>query len=77
MSWLDGKPYVTSPDIFSAVDVETGEPKINPSITEGDKLAIISMKAREQFRTVKGLEILGPKHFGFDIDYTPIEKILG
>lgn len=77
VSWLDGKPYVTSPDIFSAVDVETGEPKINPGIKEGDKLAIIGMKAREQFRTVKGLEILGPKHFGFDIDYTPIEKILG
>jgi len=76
VSWIDGKPYVTSPDIFSAVNVETGEPKINPSITEGDKLAIIGMKGREQFKTVKGLEILGPKHFGFNIDYTPIEKII-
>lgn len=76
-SWMNGKPYVTSPDIFSAVDVETGEPRINPSITEGDKLAIIGMKAREQFRTVKGLGILGPKHFGFDIDYIPIEEIIG
>ncbi len=76
ISWMDGKPYVTSPDIFSAVDLGTGKPRTNPSIKEGDKLAIIGMKAREQFRTSKGLKIVGPTHFGFDLDYKPIEKIV-
>jgi hypothetical protein len=76
ISWMDGKPYVTSPDIFSAVDLGTGKPRTNPSIKEGDKLTIIGMKAREQFRTSKGLKIVGPTHFGFDLDYKPIEKIV-
>ncbi len=26
------------------------------------------------FRTPKGLELLGPRHFGFDLDYIPIEE---
>ena len=76
ISWIDGKAYVASPDIFTAVDIETGQPMINPNIKKADELAIIGMKARGQFRTEKGLEILGPKHFGFDIEYAPIEKII-
>jgi len=76
ISWLDDEPYITSPDIMEVVERETGEPIVNTDIAEGDKVAVIGMKAREQFRTEKGLEVLGPKHFGFDIDYTPIEEVI-
>ena len=72
ITWLDGKPYVTSPDIIVVVDLRTGEPKTNPSIREGDEVAVIGIRAAEVFTTEKGLEILGPKHFGFNIEYKPI-----
>jgi hypothetical protein len=75
ISWLDGKPYVTSPDILTVVDRETGEPYANPAIAEGQHTAVIGLHAVEQFRSPKGIDILGPRHFGFDIDYTPIERL--
>lgn len=76
ITWLDDEPYVTSPDIIEVVERDTGEPIVNTDIAEGDKVAVIAMKGRELFRTEKGLEALGPKHFDFDIEYKPIEEVL-
>jgi DUF917 family protein len=32
------------------------------------------LPAIEGFRSAKGLALLGPRHFGFDVDYAPIEE---
>ena len=76
VSWLNGKAYVTSPDMIIVVEQKTGEPLINPEVDEGKNVAVIGLRAVEKFRSEKGLDILGPKHFDFDIEYKQIEKIL-
>ena len=58
----------------SAVRINT---LIGNKIAEGHQVAVIGLRAVEQFRSPKGLDILGPGHFGFDMNYTPIEKLLG
>jgi len=77
ITWLDGEPFVTSPDIITTVDLDTGEPLINPAIQDGQRIAVIGVKARTPFRTPAGLEMLGPRHFDFDLDYVPIEDLMG
>jgi DUF917 family protein len=77
ISWLNDKPYVTSPDMLIVVDRKTGEPYANSAIEEGQHVAVIGLQAIPQFRSKKGISILGPKHFGFDIKYTPIEQVVG
>lgn len=72
--WKNGEVLVTSPDIITVVDVVTGEPLANPKVSEGDKVAVVGLKARPMFRSKKGIGILGPKAFGFDYDYVPIEN---
>ena len=75
ISWLNGEPFVTSPDCIAVVDLETGEALTNSVIASGQKVAVIGVKTLDPaYRTEKGLEILGPRHFGFDIDYVPIEE---
>ncbi len=76
ISWLDGKPYVTCPDIISAIDLKTGLPPTNDTIKPGDRLAVIGLKAMEFYRQPAGLKVLGPPYFGFDIPYRPIEEIM-
>lgn len=77
MSWLNGQPYVMSPDLICLVDLKTGEPKTNDMVAKGDVMAAIGAKAPEPFLTrPKGLEVLGPKHFGFDYPFVPIETLL-
>jgi uncharacterized protein len=73
ISWLDGMPYVTSPDLISVVRKDSGEPLTNATIGEGDEVSVLGLRGREPFRTGRGLEVLGPRHFGFEIDYVPIE----
>jgi DUF917 family protein len=75
VTWLDDKPYVTSPDIIEVIRSDTGEPITNTNIKEGDTVSVLGLRGREPFRSPKGLEILGPKHFGYDIKYVPIEQV--
>lgn len=72
--WEDEVPICTSPDIIVIVDAKTGEPYANPKLQIGDEVCIVGLKAREAFRTDKGVGILGPRFFKFDIDYVPIEE---
>ena len=58
------------------VDRESGEPFMNAVIAEGQHVAVIGLHAIEQFRSPKGLDILGPSHFGFESEYAPIEKLV-
>jgi len=75
ITWLDDQPLATSPDIIAVVDLETGEAKPNSQVTAGQQVAVIGMKTQDPaYRTEKGLEILSPRHFGFDMEYVPIEE---
>lgn len=74
VSWMDDKPFVASPDSMIIVDFETGEPAISYDFSVGDHVAVIGRRAHEAHRTKEGIEALGPRHFGFDIDYVPIEE---
>ena len=77
ISWLDGKPFVTSPDLIAVVAAGTAEPITNTYLSEGDRVAVIGMAAAPALRTPQGIAALGPRHFGFELEYRPIEKVLG
>jgi len=76
ISWLDNKPYVTSPDIIEVIDAKTGEPIINPTLKKGDEVIVIGLRKRKAFDNKKGIDVVGPSHYGFDIEHKPIEKIM-
>jgi Uncharacterized conserved protein len=75
--WKNGKPFVSSPDIISTVDLETGEPIPNPKIKVGQKVALVGVKCKDVLRCKECYEVLTPKYFGFDIPYVPIETVMG
>jgi DUF917 family protein len=78
ISWLDGEPYVTSPDGINVVDVETGWGLANfwPSEWEsGRRVAVVGVKAEDRWETPMGLKLFGPQHFRFDIPHVPIDRI--
>lgn len=72
--WKNDEVIVTSPDIIIVVNADNGEPIANPSLSIGDRVAVIGLQARPVFRSEKGINILGPRAFGFDCDYVPIEN---
>ena len=77
VSWLDGEPYVTCPDLITLIDPDTGDAVSNWNIEEKrHEVAVIGIRAPSLWRTKRGLEILTPKYFGFDIHYRTIEEIM-
>ena len=77
ISWLDGKPWICSPDLVTLAYKVSGEGTTNTLIKEGDEIVAVGIKGLEAFRTEFGLnEASGPRYFGFDIDYVPIEEIM-
>ncbi|MEM3190927.1 MAG: DUF917 domain-containing protein [Candidatus Micrarchaeia archaeon] len=76
ISWLNDEPFVTSPDLIMVVRRKDGEPITNTLLREGEEVSVIGKKATDIFRSPKGLEVLGPKHFGFDYEYVPVEKLM-
>lgn len=78
ISWLDGKPYVTCPDLLCVLDSKTGQGLSNwgDDFAKGRKVSVISYRADDIWRSVEGLKIFNPEHFGFDIPYRAVEKIV-
>jgi hypothetical protein len=76
IAWLDEKPFVTSPDLLSVIDSRSGEPYTNTILEEGMEVAVIAGRSDETYRSPKGLALLGPRYFGFDLNYVPVEKHL-
>lgn len=74
VSWLDDQPYVMSPDAMAVIDLSNGEPHVNNSIAAGQRVAVVGRQAAAAHRTARGVEVLGPRHFGFELDYIPIEQ---
>lgn len=78
MGWRDGRPDAMPPDLICNLDPKTGEalPTWKASgYPLGQEVVLIGIPAPRQWRTARGLEIFGPRHFGFDLDYIPLEDL--
>ena len=78
ISWLDGKPDILPPDLIYNLDPATGDAVsgvVMGNYPIGKEVVIVGRAASPMWRTPKGLEIFSPRHFGFDVDYRPIEEL--
>ncbi len=70
-SYRNGEIHVTVPDLICMLDNE-GNPITNPYYEEGQAIDVFALPAPKEWRTERGLSVLGPKAFGLDVDYRPI-----
>ena len=75
--WRDGPPWVTSPDLIMLMDAASGEPYTNTALPEGARVGVVGARADLKLRTPRAIELLGPRHYGYEIDYRPIEQLMG
>ena len=71
ISWLDDKFFVTVPDLICVFDLDEKMPQLNPYAREGENVAVICLPAPTEWTTQRGLEVFGPRSFGYDVDYVP------
>ncbi len=73
VAWRDDRWDVSVPDLICIFDDETNMPNLNPHFREGQQVTVIGLPSPAEWRTPRGLGILGPAHFGFDHPYVPLE----
>ena len=72
-----GKPVAMTPDLIIVLDRETGLPITTESLRYGSRVAAIALPCHSKWRTDKGIATVGPRYFGYDMDYTPVEQLVG
>jgi DUF917 family protein len=77
-AWLDGKPDAMSPDLICNLDPKTGDAMTSQGLggySIDAEVVMVGIPNSPMWRTPKGIEVFGPRHFGFDFDYVPIEDL--
>jgi DUF917 family protein len=77
VTWRDGRPWVLSPDLIMVMDAESGTPYTNTLLPEGARVGVVGVRAHSKLRTAQALALLGPRHYGWDLEFTPIEQLMG
>lgn len=78
LAWLDGRPDAMSPDLILPLDPVTGEAILTSALggyPQGAEIVLVGIPASPMWRTPEGIAVLGPRHFGFDFDYVPLETL--
>ncbi|MCL6577459.1 DUF917 domain-containing protein [Kyrpidia sp.] len=63
----------STPDLIVALDADVGTPITSDRLKYGMRVDILAFPAPPKWRTPKGIEVAGPRYFGYDVDYVPVE----
>ncbi len=69
VGWLDGEPHVTTPDLICVMDSLSGEAIGTETLRYGQRVTVIALPAPPILLTPKGLDHVGPRAFGYDLDF--------
>ncbi|MBK8020986.1 MAG: DUF917 domain-containing protein [Chloroflexi bacterium] len=69
---LNGEVVATVPDLISIVTEDTGEPVSTEVLRYGMRVAVLGIPAARGLKTPKGLAVVGPRAFGYDVDFNPM-----
>lgn len=71
----DGKVKAIVPDLITVMDRETAEPITTEGLKFGQRVKVIGTSAPPILRTPEALKVVGPRCFGLDEDFSPIETL--
>lgn len=69
IAFLDDEPLITTPDLICMLDFETRDPITTESIAYGNRVVVIGMPCAPEWHRDGVMELVGPKAFGYDIEY--------
>ncbi|HXV23070.1 MAG TPA: DUF917 domain-containing protein [Alphaproteobacteria bacterium] len=69
IGWIDGRLAAVVPDLICILDALTGEAIGTETIRYGQRVRILSLPASRLLTSARALEIVGPRAFGYDLDF--------
>jgi hypothetical protein len=72
VGWLDGLPRVMTPDLICVLDTVSGDAIGTETLRYGQRVTVIALPAPPILLTPKGIEHVGPRAFGYDLDFRSV-----
>jgi DUF917 family protein len=70
----DGEVLATVPDLIAILDADMGQAITTERLRYGHRAVVLGIACAAPWRTEAGVALGGPRHFGYDIDYEPVES---
>jgi DUF917 family protein len=64
----DGIVEATTPDLIIVLESDTGEPITTEGLRFGQRVSVLAAPCDPRWHTAAGLELVGPRYFGYDTD---------
>lgn len=74
---INGRTVTIVPDLITILDRESAEPVTAEMLAYGQRVKVLSYSCDPVLRRPEALAVLGPRCFGFDEDFRPMEDLLG
>ena len=71
-----GQVLASVPDLISVLDTETADAVATERIRYGQRVTVIAFGCDPIWRTEQGIDLTGPRAFGYDFDYAPVEELV-
>jgi DUF917 family protein len=70
-----GRVLACVPDLITVLDSETAATISTDRIRYGQRVTVIAFPCDPAWRTERGIAATGPRAFGYDFDYVPVEEL--
>jgi uncharacterized protein len=70
-----GRVLASVPDLISVLDSETADAIVTERISYGQRVTVIAFPCDPVWRTGPGIDVAGPRAFGYAFDYHPVEEL--
>lgn len=70
-------PLAIVPDLITLVDEATGTAVPTERVRFGQRVVALGIACPDVWRGSEGLRVAGPAHFGYELDYVPVEDLIG
>lgn len=68
----DDEVLATTPDLICVLETDTGEPVTTEALRYGNRVTAVGLPCDPRWITPAGLELVGPRYFGYHCDYRPL-----
>ncbi len=68
----NGEVLCAVPDLITLVTLDEGEPIGTESLRYGLRVAVLALPAPKELKTAEALAVVGPRAFGYDVDFVPL-----
>ncbi len=71
----DGQVVASVPDLIVCMTTDSGHPVPAEEVKYGYRLSVLGLPCDHRWRTPAGLALVGPRAFGYDTDFEPVEAL--